>query len=123
MPGGGARPPPRRCAACRGPIDGGRGLSPRPPLQMEVGMTRLGIGAFVLLAVLLSGPALMAQAQQPATDAARAGAAILVNLNTATSAQLETLPGVGPKLAARIIEQRQKTGGFKKIEELMNVMG
>lgn len=86
-------------------------------------MTRLGIGAFVLLAVLLSGPALMAQAQQPATDAARAGAATLVNLNTATSVQLETLPGVGPKLAARIIEQRQKTGGFKKIEELMNVMG
>jgi competence protein ComEA len=47
----------------------------------------------------------------------------MVNLNTAPAEQLERLPGVGPKTAARIIEYRQKTGGFKKIEELMNVRG
>ena len=39
------------------------------------------------------------------------------------SAELETLPGVGAKMAARIIEYRQKKGPFKKIEELMNVQG
>jgi competence protein ComEA len=49
--------------------------------------------------------------------------AAAVNLNTATSDQLEKLPGVGPKTAARIIDYRQKNGGFKKIEELMNVRG
>ena len=49
--------------------------------------------------------------------------AVMVNLNTATSAELETLPGVGAKMAARIIEYRQKKGPFKKIEELMNVQG
>ena len=46
-----------------------------------------------------------------------------INLNTATLDQLETLPGIGRKTAERILEQRQKSGGFKKIEELMNVKG
>jgi len=47
----------------------------------------------------------------------------LVNINTATTEQLTTLPGVGPATAARIIEYREKNGAFKKIEDLMNVRG
>ena len=46
-----------------------------------------------------------------------------INLNTATLEQLTTLPGVGAKTAERILEYRTKSGGFKKIEELMNVKG
>ena len=46
-----------------------------------------------------------------------------VNLNAATSADLENLPGIGPAVAKRILEYRQKNGGFKKIEDLMNVKG
>jgi len=46
-----------------------------------------------------------------------------VNVNTASVEQLTVLPGVGPKLAARIVEQRQKSGGFKATQELMNVKG
>ena len=63
-------------------------------------------------------------AQEKAQDRkAAAAAATPVNLNTATAAQIAGLPGVGPKAAQRIVEYRQKNGGFKKIEELMNVKG
>ena len=46
-----------------------------------------------------------------------------VNINTASAQQLAELPGVGDKLAARIVEYRQKAGGFKTPQELMNVQG
>jgi competence protein ComEA len=46
-----------------------------------------------------------------------------VNLNSATQSQLESVPGIGPKAAERILEYRQKNGSFKKIEDLMNVKG
>ena len=52
-----------------------------------------------------------------------AAAALTVNLNTATQADLEKLPGIGPVMAKAIMDYRQKSGGFKKIEELMNVKG
>ena len=46
-----------------------------------------------------------------------------LNLNAATEAQLEALPGIGPATASRIVEYRKKNGGFKKVEDLMNVKG
>lgn len=46
-----------------------------------------------------------------------------VNINTAGVEQLVTLPGVGPKLAARIIEYRQKSGSFHTTQDLLNVKG
>jgi competence ComEA-like helix-hairpin-helix protein len=46
-----------------------------------------------------------------------------VNVNTASVEQLTTLPGVGPALAARIVEHRQKAGSLKAPGELMNVKG
>jgi competence protein ComEA len=47
----------------------------------------------------------------------------MVNLNTASSAALQRLPGVGPSTAAKIIEYREQTGGFRTVEELMEVRG
>lgn len=47
----------------------------------------------------------------------------LVNLNTATSEQLQTLPKVGPVLAESIIAWRQEHGGFQSVEELDQVSG
>lgn len=49
--------------------------------------------------------------------------ATTVNINTASASELDSLPGVGAKTAARIIEYRQKNGQFKKIEDVMNVRG
>lgn len=46
-----------------------------------------------------------------------------ININTATAEQFVALPGVGAKLAARIVEYRQKSGSFKTAQELMNVKG
>jgi competence protein ComEA len=70
--------------------------------------------ALVMAALLASGPALAAGKPAPTAK---------VNLNTASVEQLTTLPGVGPKLAARIIEYRQKSGSFRSPQELMNVKG
>jgi competence protein ComEA len=71
--------------------------------------------AFAMAALLaLSGTAMAAGKPAPTAK---------VNINTATVEQLTTLPGVGPKLAARIVEYRQKSGTFRSTQELMNVKG
>jgi len=46
-----------------------------------------------------------------------------VNLNTATEAQLEELPGIGPTYAQSIIAERQRRGGFKSVNDLRSVRG
>lgn len=48
---------------------------------------------------------------------------LVLNLNTATARELEALPGIGPSLARKIVEFREKKGGFKRVEELLAVPG
>lgn len=57
----------------------------------------------------------------PAESAPARG--VLINLNTATQAELETLPAVGPATALRIIEYREKHGPFRRIEDLDKIKG
>ncbi|MDA3937009.1 MAG: ComEA family DNA-binding protein [Actinomycetota bacterium] len=52
-----------------------------------------------------------------------AGASALIDVNRATQAQLETLPGIGPSTAAAIIDDRQKIGPFLAVEDLLRVTG
>jgi competence protein ComEA len=48
---------------------------------------------------------------------------LAINLNTATVKELESLPGIGPALARRIVDFREKRRGFKRVEELLEVPG
>ena len=59
----------------------------------------------------------------PVVGAPITNASPLVNLNTATSEQLDALPGVGPATAKAIISYRSRKGPFKKVEDLLNVPG
>ena len=51
------------------------------------------------------------------------GAGVAINLNTADAAALDTLPGIGPALAGRIIDWREAHGRFAALEDLLEVSG
>jgi competence protein ComEA len=81
-------------------------------------MSRVLFATLAVCLVLLTSSTPSAQ-----SSAASKAAPAVVNLNTASASQIEALPGVGASTAKRIIEYREKNGGFKKVEELMNVKG
>jgi competence protein ComEA len=90
-------------------------------------MSRLNALALSLIVCLITGVVAAASELQTAprgqAPKANAAASSTVNINTATPAELQKLPGIGAATAARIVEYRQKNGPFKKAEELMNIRG
>ena len=67
-------------------------------------------------------PAVPPALTTPGTPTGDVGGAV-VNLNTATSAELEELPGIGPVTAAAILQWRTEHGRFTSVEELLEVSG
>ena len=84
--------------------------------SMKSKTTDLAWALVLVLGLALAPAAAWAQkAKAPSTEK--------VNLNTASEEQLQTLPGIGPSMAKRIVEHRNKVGKFAKIEEILNVKG
>ncbi len=78
----------------------------------------LNLARFVVDAEQLYVPAL---GEIPPGGAAQSAGK--VNINTADLATLDTLPRVGPAMAARIVDWREVNGNFTAIEDLMNITG
>lgn len=87
---------------------------------MNLRRMNLALALLVGLSLVLTPLSALAQKSKASPKAA---ATEKVNLNTANLDQLQTLPGVGPAVAKRILDHRTKTGKFTKIEEILNVKG
>ena len=68
-------------------------------------------------------PAVTSPPAQPQPENTAPTEPDIVNLNTATSEQLQTLPGIGPVLAERILAYRQEVGSFSSVGQLAGVSG
>lgn len=96
------------------------------------GGTRRGVdlSALNLARVLVDGEQVVVGVPAPAGVAASAASApragapgALVNINTASQSELETLPGIGPVTAQAILQWRADNGAFSTVDELMEVSG
>jgi competence protein ComEA len=95
----------------------------------DADLDRLNLAAKVadgerVLVQRVGDPASAAAGGEPTAGSEDAGSAPgLVNLNTATQRDLEELPGIGPVLAGAIVDERERRGGFRSVQELRDVDG
>jgi competence protein ComEA len=76
--------------------------------------------AFLFILSLWNGFLLAQNATPSSQDASKS---VVVNINTAGQAELERLPGIGPSLAKKILDFREKNGAFKSPADLTAVQG
>jgi len=77
-----------------------------------------------LVALLIAGLLFMLNVGPPAhAEESKAPAALQVNINSASVEQLQALPGVGAARAEAIVKLRKERGGFRSVEDLLEVKG
>ncbi|HEV2108173.1 MAG TPA: ComEA family DNA-binding protein, partial [Thermomicrobiales bacterium] len=72
---------------------------------------------------IVETPPLPRASPRVADDSQGGAASDLININLATEAELDALPGIGPALARRIIERRTSLGRFTSVDELEDIQG
>lgn len=90
-------------------------------------LARLRLAAGILATVVAAAVAVPGQAASPPASGRAASAkpapATAVDVNSATAAELESVPGIGKALAQRIVEFREKNGPFGQLDDLVKVRG
>ena len=87
------------------------------------GTARADIAAVNLAAPLSDGEQVLVPARGAAGAAGASAGSTVVDLNSATAEQLDTLPGIGPSTAAKIVAYRQQHGAFHSLAELDAISG
>ena len=88
----------------------------------EADLARLNLAEELISGERVFVPSAVAQEMQVQLEAGLQPE-LLVDLNHASLAQLETLPGIGPSLSKKIVEYREQHGFFTSVDELLNVSG
>jgi competence protein ComEA len=96
------------------------GARPDADLDAVALAARVADGERIVVPVRGAGPPALVPGPRPDASAVAVGP---IHLNTATAEELETLPGIGPSLAAAILRERQARGGFRSVEDLDAVRG
>ncbi len=81
------------------------------------------VTALLFVLVLVGASTAQVAAAPPAAPKAAASEARPVDLNSADSAALESIPGIGKSLSQRILAFREKNGPFQSVDDLLKVQG
>jgi competence protein ComEA len=92
-------------------------------IEAAGGATERAVLAGVNLAAEVVDGTQIVVPSRDAVSAPTSGGDGRIALNTATASELETLPGVGPVLAGRIVAHREGIGAFAAVEDLLDVSG
>ena len=111
---------------CYPPVNvkqGGINMMHRTEVKRALGVLAIATFFFGGLSMIAAEKVLAAQPKATLQLQGQAQPAVMVNVNKATTEELIKVRGIGPVMAKRIIEHRDKNGAFKSIEDLTQVQG